>query len=312
MTLLVRSGGAAAFAEWHASFAEFAPSLAVRAWTDPDVDPADVRYVMVWDPEPGRLASYPNLRLICSAAAGVDHILRDPALPTHLPLVRVTTADTAQRMGDYVCWAVFSLMRRVPEILVEQVARGWDNGLTGHSAPETRVGVMGLGAMGARAAEMLAAVGFQTAGWSSRPKNISGVESFAGDAAFEAFLRRTDILVCLLPLTPATTGIIRAETIALLPKGACVVNAGRGGHVVDVDLLAALDSGHVSAAVLDVFDPEPLPKDHAYWAHPKVIVTPHVASFGSRRVRARHVAGVIAAFERGEALPGLYDPVRGY
>jgi glyoxylate/hydroxypyruvate reductase A len=312
MTLLVRSGGAAAFAEWHAAFAEFAPGLEVRNWSDPDIDPHSVEYVMVWEPEHHRLATFPNLRMVCSAAAGIDHILSDPSLPRHLPLVRLVTADQAQRMGDYVCWAVLSLMRRIPEIIVEQRARGFDTSMTGESAPDTRVGVMGLGAMGARSAVMLAGLGFQVAGWSTSAKDIADVANFVGDAALPAFLARTDILVCLLPLTPATTGIIRAETIAQLPKGACVVNAGRGRHVVDADLITALDSGHLAGAVLDVFDPEPLPKESPFWAHPKVIVTPHVASFGSRRVRARHIAGVIAAFERGESIPGLYDPVRGY
>lgn len=312
MTLLIRSGGRSVFPEWQAGFAEFAPDLDVRHWNDASVTPEQVRYVMVWEPEPGRLAQYPNLKLICSAGAGVDHILCDPHLPAHLPLVRVTTQDTAQRMGDYVCWAALSLLRRLPEILMHQVNREWDVGLTGEAATSRRVGVMGLGAMGARTAEMLAGLGFQTAGWSANPKTIAGVESFAGDDALPAFLARTEILVCLLPLTQATMGIIRAGTIALLPAGAGVINAGRGGHVINADLIAALDSGHLSGAILDVFDPEPLPKDDAFWSHPKVIVTPHIASFGSRRVRARHVAGVIAAFERGEALPGLYDPIRGY
>jgi glyoxylate/hydroxypyruvate reductase A len=312
MTLLVRSGGAAAFAEWHEAFAEFAPGLEVRAWTDPAVRDEDVRYVMVWEPEEGRLAQFPNLRLICSAAAGVEHILRDRLLPAHLPLVRLTTADQSQRMGEYIAWAVLSLMRRLPEILVSNAARGFDNGLTGETAPQTRVGLMGLGAMGARSAELLVHLGFAVAGWTTSPKAIEGVENFVGPGAFDAFLARTDILVCLLPLTPSTTGIIRAETIARLPKGACVVNAGRGGHVVSDDLIAALDSGHLRAAVLDVFDPEPLPADSPLWSHPKILITPHVASFGSRRVRARRVVDIIEAFERGDALPGLYDPAKGY
>lgn len=312
MTLLVRSGGAAAFAEWHAAFAEFAPDLAVRAWTDPAVVDADIRYVMVWDPEPGRIAQFPNLRLICSAAAGVDHILRDAALPAHLPLVRLITSDQSQRMAEYVAWSVLSLMRRLPEILANNAARGFDSGLTGETASETRVGVMGLGAMGARSAALLVALGYQVAGWSNSPKAIAGVESFAGPDRLGAFLARSDILVCLLPLTPATAGIVCAETIAQLPPGACIVNAGRGGHVVTGDLIAALDAGRVGGAVLDVFDPEPLAKDSPLWSHAKVLLTPHVASFGSRRVRARHVAGVIAAFERGDAVPGLYDPVKGY
>lgn len=312
MTLLVRSGNAEAFAEWHAAFAECAPNLRVRNWSDPGVDPNSVEYVMVWEPEHHRIARFPNLRMICSAAAGIDHILADPGLPRHLPLVRLVTPDQAQRMGDYVCWAVLSLVRRIPDIIAEQRARGFDTALTGESATDTRVGVMGLGAMGARSAAMLAGLGFQVAGWSNSAKHIAGVADFVGDAAFGAFLARSDVLVCLLPLTPSTTGIIRADTLAQLPQAAGVVNAGRGRHVVDADLIAALDNGHIAGAVLDVFDPEPLPREHPYWAHPKVIVTPHVASFGSRRVRARHIAGVIAAFERGEAFAGLYDPLRGY
>ena len=312
MTLVIKSGNAAAFAEWQAHFATFAPQLEIRAWTDPRLVAEQVLYAMVWEPEPGRLARFPNLRLISSAGAGVDQILSDPQLPPHVPVVRVTTDDTARRMAEYVCWAALSLMRRAPEIIAAQRSGGFDSTLTGQTAPDTRVGVMGLGAMGAKSAELLVALGFQVAGWSARPKNLAGVESFAGDAALAPFLARSDILVCLLPLTPDTTGIIRAETLALLPKGAGVINAGRGGHVVEADLLAALDAGHVAGAVLDVFDPEPLAADHPLRAHPRVLVTPHVASFGSRKVRARHVAGVIAAFERGEALAGLYDPVRGY
>lgn len=312
MTLLVKSGGPAAFAEWHEGFSEFAPGLDVRDWSDPNVSAEDVRYVMVWEPDAGRLAQFPNLRLISSAAAGIDHILCDPQLPAHVPLVRLVTVDQSRRMAEYVSWAVLSLMRRVPEILALNTVRGWDSGLTGETAPDTRVGVMGLGAMGARSAEMLVALGYQVAGWSNTTKQIAGVQSFVGPDAFADFLARSDILVCLLPLTPATTGIIRAATIARLPKGACIVNAGRGGHVVTQDLIDALDAGTLGAAVLDVFDSEPLPNDSPLWPHPNVLVTPHVASFGSRRVRARHVAGVIAAFERGEPLPGLYDPVKGY
>lgn len=312
MTLIIKSGDAAAFVQWKAHFADCAPGLEVRNWSDPDVMAEQVRYALVWEPTLGRLASFTNLRLIVSAGAGVEHVLRDPDRPAQLPLLRMTTPETAQIMGEYVCWAALSLMRRVPEILVDQVRKRFDSTLTGETAPDTRVGVMGLGALGTKAAEMLAGLGFHVAGWSTRPKAIAGVESFVGDAALPSFLARSDILVCLLPLTPATTGIIRAETLALLPASASVINAGRGGHVVLPDLIAALDTGHIRGAVLDVFDPEPLPADNPAWTHPAIIVTPHVASFGSRRVRARHVARQIAAFEAGEALTGLYDPARGY
>ena len=312
MTLLVNSGGEAAVAEWQAHFREAAPHLEVRWWDDPAVPPEAVRYVLVWEPEPGRMAALPNLRLIVSTAAGVDHITRDPAWPRHLPLVRMGGDETAQRMGEYVCMAALALLRDFRRVTLAQAERRWDYFENPRCAHDVRVGVMGLGNLGTRAAAMLAGLGFPVAGWSRTAKSVPGIECYAGDGERDAFLGRSDILVCLLPDTADTKGAIRAETLARLPPGAAVVNAARGGHLVLADLVAALDSGHVSAAVLDVFDEEPLPPSHPAWAHPRITVTPHMASLASRRARARYVVDAIARFERGEALPNLYDPERGY
>lgn len=298
--------------EWQDCFRQVAPELDVRCWDDPAVEPGQVRYALVWEPTPGRLARLPNLRLILSSGAGVDHITADPGWPRHVGIVRMGGDDTVQRMGEYVCLGALSLLRGLKRIVDAQAARRWDNFETPRSATETRAGVMGLGNLGARAAAMLRDLGFVTAGWARGRKGIPGVQCFAGDAELDAFLARTDILVCLLPDTPETRGIVCATNIAKLPPGAAVANAARGGHVVLPDLLAALDAGHLSGAFLDVFEPEPLPPEHPVWSHPKVVVTPHVASLPSRRERARYVAEAIAAFERGEPPPNLYDPARGY
>ncbi len=298
--------------DWQRYFAETAPDLRVHWWHDPAVQPEDVHYVLPWEPELGRLASLPNLRLILSPAVGVDHITRDPAWPAHLPLVRMGGEEPAQRMGEYVCLACLSLLRGWRRVTAAQAERNWDYFDADRCAPEVTVGVMGLGNLGARAAVMLAGLGFNVAGWSRTPKAIAGVACYAGEAERDDFLRQSDILVCLLPDTLETRGAIRAETIALLPPGAAVVNAARGGHVVWEDLAAALDSGQLSGAVLDVFTEEPLPPDHAAWVHPRVTVTPHLASLASRRSRARYVADAIRRFEAGEPLPNLYDPARGY
>lgn len=298
--------------EWQEHFAAAGPYLDVRSWSDPAVAPEDVTYVLCWEPEFGRLAAMPNLRLILSPGAGVDHIVRDPAWPAHLPLVRMGGEETAQRMGEYVCLSALALLRDFRRVTLAQAERRWDNFENPFCAAEVRVGVMGLGNLGARSAMMLAGLGFQVAGWARSAKSVPGVQCFAGDGARDAFLARSDILVCLLPDTADTRGAIRAETIALLPPGAAVINAARGGHVVLPDLIAALDSGHLGGAVLDVFETEPLPADHPAWTHPRITITPHVASLASRRARARYAVAVIEAFERGEALPNLYDPVRGY
>ena len=308
----MNSGGEEAVAAWRAEFAKVAPALEVRWLDDPALRPEAVRYAFVWSPGPGRLAAMTNLRLILSSGAGVDHITADPAWPQHVGIVRMGGQETAQRMGEYVCLGALALLRGLPRIIAGQRHRIWDSFDGPRTAPETRVGVMGLGNLGAHAAQMLRGLGFQVAGWSRSPKSLPGVEHFAGEAQRDAFLSRADILVCLLPDTPETRGAICAETIAKLPCGAGIVNAGRGGHAVLPDVLAALDSGQLGGAVLDVFEPEPLPPDHPAWSHPGVIITPHLASLASRPARARYVADVIAAFERGETPPNLYDPARGY
>ncbi len=312
MILIVKSGGERAMPDWQASFRECAPHLDVRFWNDPSVAPEEVRYAMVWDPEPGRLAGYPNLKLVSSSAAGVDCIVSDPHFPAHVPLVRMQTEEQADRMGEYACLGALSLLRDMKRITRAQEAGRWDHFEPVRTLRETGVGVMGMGNLGSRAAIMLRDLGFRTAGWSLSRKAIPDVESFAGPGEMNAFLARTDILICLLPDTPATRGLLNARAFARLPRGAGLVNAGRGTHVVEADLLAALDSGHLGGAMLDVFSVEPLPADSPIWSHPKIIVTPHIASFGSRRERARQLARAIAALEGGAALPGLYHPHRGY
>lgn len=299
-------------ADWRKHFGAVDPRIDVRWWADPSVKPEDVRYVLVWDPEPGRLKTFPNLRITFSSAAGVDNIVRDPEWPRHLPLVRMGGDGTERRMAEFVLFACMSMVRDARRLHLAQNEAKWIHVEDRVTVADRRVGIMGMGNLGRKAAELLRDVGFEVAGWSQSRKDIPGVASFAGKAEFANFLARTDILVCLLPSTPETNGLIDAQSLALLPQGAQFVNVGRGQHVVEADLLAALDGGHLAGAFLDVFVEEPLPKESPFWAHPKVIVTPHVASLAPRSERARYVAQAIAAHERGEALPNVYDPDKGY
>jgi glyoxylate/hydroxypyruvate reductase A len=309
---LVKSGGEAAMPEWQRHFAAAGAPVAVRWWDDATVDPAAVRYVLVWDPEPGRLATLPNLQVIVGSGAGVDFITADPALPKAIQLVRMATPGAAQRMGEFVAWAVLSLVKDARRMALAQAERRWDYFEPERTAPDTTVGIMGLGHMGAAAARMLQGIGFPVIGWSRTRKDLAGVESFAGAAEMDAFLARTDILVCLLPATPETRGILAKPLLDRMKTGAALVNAGRGSHQRIEDILAALDSRKLSAAVLDVFEQEPLPADHPAWTHPRLTITPHVGSLPPRSERAAHVARMIALHERGETLPNLYDHERGY
>lgn len=296
---------------WRRAFADAAPDLAFRVWPDEVEAPAEVGYAVVWAPKRGELRRYPNLAAIFSVGAGVDHILRDRDLPAGVPIVRLIEPTLARRMTEYVVHWVLHYHRDAHRYRAQQ-ARGEWRELAPVAAGERRVGILGLGALGRAAAVALAGFGFAVAGWSRTPKAVAGVESFAGAESLTAFLARTDILVCLLPLTAATEGVIDARALAALPAGAVVINAARGGHVVEDDLLAALDSGHVAAATLDVFRDEPLPAAHPFWRHPGVAVTPHVAAMTDPKAAASAIARNIRRLGRGDPPVGLVDPKTGY
>ena len=295
---------------WRSQLTRLTQQLDVRVW--PEIgNPAEIDYALVWRPEPGFLASLPNLKLILSLGAGVDHLLGDPRLPLHLPIVRLVDPHMTDAMSEYVVLQVLRLHRRDLDYRNQQGAGVWRE-LDQQNAGQRRVGILGLGELGQDAAKKLKALGFDVAGWSRSEKAVEGVRSYAGAAGLAPLLDRSEIIVCLLPLTAETEGILNKRTLALLPKGAALVNAARGAHLVEEDLLAALASGQISAAVLDVFREEPLPVDHPFWHHPRVVVTPHIAAFTNPATASPIILDNIRRFEEGRPLLNRVDPARGY
>lgn len=295
---------------WRAALNARIDGLDFRVW--PDIgDPAEIDVALAWKPAPGALANLPNLKAILSLGAGVDSLLADPTLPRDVPLVRVVDDRLTAGMTEYVVHGVLHFHRRFDRMAEAQRGSRWAPPARPVTA-KRRVGILGLGELGRDAARALVALGFPVRGWSRSAKTVAGVESFAGADGLGPFLAGTDILVCLLPLTPETEGIVNAGALARLPDGAYVINAARGGHVVDADLLAALDSGHLAGAMLDAFRTEPLPPDHPFWRHPRIIVTPHIASLTAVESAARALADSIHAALKGEALANVIERARGY
>lgn len=309
MALIVRTGNARE-KWWVEQLQGLLPEIPCRPWSDPG-DPDDIEIAVVWKPPPGELKRYTNLRLIVSIGAGVDHVLTDPELPKDVPIIRTTGGDLKIRMREYVCLQVLRLHRRLPEIEAAQAERRWLQ-LIEPPAQERRVGILGLGDLGGDCARTLAMIGFDVRGWSRGTKSIEGVASFAGEDALGTFLEDTEILVCLLPLTKATSGILNRELFDRLPKGASIVNAARGEHLVEDDLLDALDRGQIGAAALDVFTREPLPAASPFWGHPNVLVTPHVASLIDPAAGGRTIAANIRKFLDGEPIRDMVNRERGY
>lgn len=302
-------------AEWTSAMRRLAPDLDIRTW--PEIgDPADITYAVAWLPPANVLRSLPNLKVIFSLGAGVDAIMKDPTLPDGVPIARVNDPDLTMRMSEYVVLHVLMHHRQQRRIDENQRGRRWDSFST-HAACALSVGVMGLGVLGSDAARKLAALGFKVAGWSRSRKSIPGIECFAGPQEFDSFLKRTDILVCLLPHTPETTGIINRDVISRLsrrgPFGAPIlINAGRGKQQVESDILAALDSGALHAATLDVFETEPLPEDSPFWNHPKVTLTPHAAADSDPDTISASVLRQIRRHQQGEPVENIVDRKRGY
>ncbi|WP_110654646.1 2-hydroxyacid dehydrogenase [Salinicola halimionae] len=286
------------------------PAWTIRSFHDPG-DVEAVTYAVVWKPKTGAFLPFPNLKAIVSLGAGIDHVLADTKLPRQIPIIRTVGTDLTQRMREYVALHVLRHHRDMPTISANQRERRWKQ-LVVPPATNRTVGVMGLGNLGSAAASTLSALGFETLGWSRTKRDIEGITTFTGEAGFSAFVGRCEILVCLLPLTDATTGILDGRLFTRLPRGASVINAGRGQHLVEDDLLAALDSGQLSHATLDVFHVEPLPSEHPFWTHPHITVTPHIASLIDAPTGSRIVAANLERFEREGSVPDLADAERGY
>jgi glyoxylate/hydroxypyruvate reductase A len=296
---------------------EQARGLDIRVW--PDVGRTEeIRYALAWWPPPGVLKTFPNLELIVSVGAGVDHLMQDPELPD-VPIVRYVDPDLTGRMAGYVALHVLFHQRRMCEFRTLQAKRAWIP-LPEPAAPEVRVGIMGLGVMGEASATALKGFGFQLRGWSRIRKCLDSVACFAGDEELDAFLAETDILACVLPLTPATRGILNRRLIGKLSQhgrharmpGPVLINAGRGGLQVEADIVSALDAGELYAASLDVFESEPLPKSSPLWHHPRVVITPHNAAESSSQSIVRYLLRQIRAHRQGEPLKHLVDRARGY
>jgi glyoxylate/hydroxypyruvate reductase A len=279
-------------------------------------DRESIRYALSWRHPPGALKDLPNLRVIVSLGAGVDHLFSDPALPDR-PIVRVVDPDLTNRMSEWVVMHALAHLRQLRRYERQQSERVWADDDQQPRASDIQIGVLGLGVMGKDAAVKLKALGFKVAGWSASPKSLAEVACFSGADGLKLLLAQTDILVVLLPLTEATCGIINAPLLSQLNRGGplggpILINAGRGGLQVEADLLTALDSGALKGASLDVFEREPLPKDSRLWSHPEVYVSPHNAAMSSPKAIASLVARQIEAYERGEPLAHVVHPRRGY
>ena len=283
------------------------PGADVQAW-QPGAAPAD--YAVVWAPPQQLLAEQRQLRAIFNIGAGVDALLKLKLAPD-IPVVRLDDAGMSVQMAEYVCHAVIRHFRELDAYEADTAQGRWS-----FRRPRARgdfpVGVLGLGVLGARVAQALLQFEFPVRGWSRSARQLPGVACFSGDDGLQDFLAGTRVLVCLLPLTPDTENILNRGTLGRLLPGGYLVNVARGGHLVDADLLALLDEGHLAGAALDVFRTEPLPQGHPFWGHPRITVTPHTSARTLRDETVAQIAGKVAALQRGEPIAGVVDLERGY
>lgn len=309
MIALVHHGDEKRGRAWREVFAHDLPDVDFRCW--PDIGNAsEVRYLVAWTLDDEVMSMLPNLEILFSIGAGIDQ-LDIGKVPDHVRIVRMIDPGITQTMAEYVAMGVLALHRDLPRYVDDQRSGRWFPRKT-LLCRERSVGLLGLGELGTAALAALAPFGFRLSGWSRTRRSIEGVECYAGPDEMDGFLARSEILVCLLPLTPDTRGILCRDLFEKLPRGASLLNAARGGHLINDDLVDALDNGRLSAALLDVCDPEPLPETHPFRGHPSIFVTPHVA--GITRIETA-VHSLIANLQReasGLSLAGEVDRSRGY
>ncbi len=293
---------------WHATLASALPDAAIAVWPEAS---AETDYALVWKPPAELFARVRPAKAIFNLGAGVEALLAVPTLPDGVPVIRLEDAGMAAQMAEYVTLAVLRAYREADAYAMQQREGRW--------LPRSRivksgfgVGILGFGVLGQAVADALAPFGFPLRAWSCSRKASPGVESFAGRGELRSFLAASRVLVCLVPSTRETRGLLDRAALESLPRGAHLVNVARGDIVVDEDLVAALDSGHLAGATLDVFRAEPLPSGHPFWHHPRITLTPHASAVTLAEDAVQQIAGKIRRLERGEPVTGTVDPVRGY
>ena len=296
--------------DWQEALASLEPELEFKIW--PDLGkPSEIEVALVWNHPAGALGLLPNLKLIQSLGAGIDHVLTDPRLPKNVPIARLVDTELTRQMVEYVVLAVLNRHRRIDELRRAQFSGDWQV-IQPVPIGRSRVGLLGFGHMGQAASNALVNLGFNVTVWTRTPRSAGSLTSYHGSEGFPQVLQTSDILICLLPLTPKTHGLLNAKAFAALPAEAYVINVARGAHLVDEDLLAAIDNGHLSGAWLDVFDEEPLPPDHSFWAHPQIVMTPHLAALTVASSAATQVINNLRLVRTGKPPQNLVNPEIGY
>lgn len=297
-------------APWIAALRRELPDLEVHVWPY-NGDPGAIEFAVIWGPYAREMKQFPNLKVMMSLGAGVDHILDQVDRPMNVPVVRLIDPGLKTGMVEYVLYQVLRFHRRMAEYEQQQRKGLWIE-RSQSLASERRIGILGLGEIGIACAEALNRLDFDVIGWSRTKKDILKVGCFYGDESLKPFLSQSNILICLLPLTPETEGILNKVTLGAMPAGSFLINVGRGGHLMEADLIEALDSGHIAGAALDVFREEPLGKDSPFWHHPNVTVTPHIAALTLPQTAGPVIADIIEHVRTGRDIPGKVDTARGY
>lgn len=308
MKIVVVHPNARAAARWVEEMRKRLPDAEVGAW--PDAAP-DAGYAIGWSPPEGFFEAQPALKAFFSLGAGVDHLQRNTGLPDTLAIVRLEDAGMGPQMAEYCCHEVIRHYRRITEYESQQRQGVWQEARV-TPRHEFTVGVLGIGVLGAQVARALAAFGYPVLGYSRSPRSIDGIECHSGEQALPGFLARCRALILMAPLTDDTRDLMNAQRLAMLPKGAWLINVARGQLVVDEALLAAIDSGHLAGASLDVFRTEPLPPGHPFWQHPRIRMTPHVSAVTLLHESVEQIAAKLDRLHRGEAISGLVDRTLGY
>lgn len=296
--------------DWIREIRTHGPDIELRIWPDAG-DTSEIDYVLAWNAPAGFWGDLPSLKAIFSMGAGVDKVLADKELPDGLPLIRMVDPSLAIGMNEFVLLRVLHYHRLMPAFETQQRSGEWKQ-LRPKLPQDRTVGILGLGELGGAAARTLVRLGFDVGGWSRNPKSLDGVKTFSGPDGLVALAERSEILVCLLPLTNETRGILNAELFSAMQSGSYVINVARGAHLVEEDLLAALDSGKLAGATLDVFATEPLPAAHRFWTHPAVTVVPHAAALTQPKTAAEVLVRNLLGHARGEPLQHVVDRSRGY